>query len=296
MTMQQNTGGGDGTGDGLERGLSSAEDTADLQEQEAPPELSPFEQLSALLDARLTPFERRIQAFTDRTANTLAGLEARIEAVRAQGGDTAELRDLVEDLHKASLTDDERKANQVARDLKKLERAQAAQAQGEANSKPKAEVRDDGGWGDWPQHADELAEFGRLRGFTAEEMAAAEWMPRLHGVGLAQEDFPEALPRVRPEALGLGHLLLGDQPAQAEDPPYPPLQGLTAGSDPHDGALLEVDPHPVLRALQGEDAGLALQGDELEDVGQGEVLEGPLECHHPSLRAARPAQCRAETA
>lgn len=185
MTMEyQNT----GDAGELERGDSASAETADLQET---PEPSLEDRLSALLDARLSPLERRVQSFTDRTANLVSGLEQRIEALRGQFGDTAEIREMLTDLHDANLDDNEKELKRLQRAVAKTERErqQAAPTQPATGPQPTQAQTADGGWGEWPQHAEELAEYGQLRGFSKEDMAADDWMPKLHGAGLASDGY-----------------------------------------------------------------------------------------------------------
>jgi len=97
--------------------------------------------------------------------------------------------------------------------------------------------------------------------------------------GVGDQDVPQALQgrllglQGFGQGLGRDAALLGEHVADAVFQPL--LVGVRVDHHP----VLEGDGDLLLVVLEGEDAGLPLQPDELEDVGKAEVLDRSFEGH-----------------
>lgn len=185
MTMQYDNG---GDAAGLESGPSA--DAAGLQsgDQAAGAEQSLEGRLAALIDQRLTPLDRRIQSFTDRTANSIGALERTVAALREEFGNTPAIQDLADkvgDLHEATIDEAERKVKnaerQAARLAKQVQQPPARQPQQAQMTREEAETRYNA------EIAPDLEAYATLRGFTPQEIATADWDARLLAAGAPQE-------------------------------------------------------------------------------------------------------------
>jgi hypothetical protein len=101
----------------------------------------------------------------------------------------------------------------------------------------------------------------------------------LRDVALRDEHVAQALQGLLLRGQRLLEPLLAQLALLDEHVAQPVLEALGGGVGVDDHAVLEEDGHLVLLVLQGEEAGLPLQADELEDVREPEVLDGSFECH-----------------
>ncbi len=176
-------------GAGLEGGSSA--DAAELQSDAGQAEPDLLEQLrSALREdmrAELSHIDRRQQSSSDRQQNQIAELGQRIEALSqgGQGATLAEIRDLVDDLHQLTIEPDVREKRALDRKLARFEKAAAEppKPQEQQRTPPAADdldARYDA------EIAPDLEDYARLKGFTAAELAAGNWMDRVMAAGAPQ--------------------------------------------------------------------------------------------------------------
>ena len=100
----------------------------------------------------------------------------------------------------------------------------------------------------------------------------------------------EALERLLLDRQRVAELVLGQQAALDQDAAEAVLEAVAERVGTDDLAVEERHRHRVVLRAQREHAGLPLQPDELEDVGEAEVLQRSFECHlTQSLSAGAPA-------
>src|SRR6266849_1793702 len=103
---------------------------------------------------------------------------------------------------------------------------------------------------------------------------------------VVREDEPESLQRLLLDFERARQLVLGQHSALHQDVAQARFQAVTSGVGTNDFAVQERHGHGVIFAAQRENAGLSLQADQLEDVGQAEVAKGSFKSHrsrcHPS--------------
>jgi hypothetical protein len=90
------------------------------------------------------------------------------------------------------------------------------------------------------------------------------------------QDVAEPLQRVLLLLQHLFELLSGELALLHEQVAEPVLDALGGRIGVHDHPVLERDGHGLLLLVQRQDAGLPLQPDQLEDVGEPEVLDRSL--------------------
>ncbi len=165
--------------------LQEQEQTQPEQEQQQPQGIDLGTLIDTRLQAQLDFVNRRLQSLDDRTSRTLQTLGQRIEALSGQGATMTEIRDLVDDLHALSVDPNDREKRQLQRKLAVAEAAAVAPS-------PVAPAQDEGRYApndaEWATHLDALNAYAVNKGFTAEELNAPNWMPRLHAAGLAAVD------------------------------------------------------------------------------------------------------------
>lgn len=177
--------------EGLEREPSA--DAAGIQpesEQGQEPDLG--EQLGAIIDerlrARLEVIERRIQSFTDRTANTLTDLAQRLETLRSEVGNTADIRDMTEALYELSVDPTDRETRALKRQLAQAEKAAQQPAPQPKPAQAQAQLPPAEGEAQFLKLvAPNLERHARRSGFSDAEINADNWMNRLYSMGAPQE-------------------------------------------------------------------------------------------------------------
>lgn len=190
MTMQPSA-------DTAELERADSAEGADLQDGEQQPEQQQptlADYVRAAVREENEQSNRRIQSWLDKTTNTVTQLQQKFEALERRGIDASALGEQIEELR------DELRGDPDAAERRKLERKLAkAEREVEQAQQPKPEA---------PQSADDatyelrfynevapdLDAYGRLRGFSDEEMAAANWMQRLAAQG-APSDLDMSDPR-----------------------------------------------------------------------------------------------------
>ncbi len=157
----------------------------------APPELSLADlarELAALRDdVRYT--DRRVQSFTDKTTNIMAGLEQRVIALASNGIDAVELHSMLSAVYEQQVDPDVRERKALEQRIAKAEKASQTPPPAPMQQMQPEQPGRHPSWNDWDGgHIPLLVSHAKTRGFSEAEMAAPEWKSRLYAAGLVEYD------------------------------------------------------------------------------------------------------------